>query len=78
MFLIKEYVLSLKENNVCVVCMGVGACGCVCWCVMSVCGWVCLVRPCIGIKKYPCCKSFSFICMYNNILCKLLVGEYDK
>jgi len=54
------------------VCMGVSVGGC----MVSVC--VCLVRPCIGIKKYPCCESFSFLCMYNNIFCKLLVDDYDK
>ena len=25
---------------------------------------MCLVRPCIGIKKYPCCRRvFSFVCI---------------
>ena len=34
--------------------------GWVCVCVVSMygCVCVCLVRPCIGIKKYPCCKFF--------------------
>ena len=64
------------------VCVGVCA-----WVWVLVCAWVwvhgehvcvCLVRPCIGIKKFPCCESFSFLCMYNNIFCKLLVDDYDK
>ena len=62
-----------------------GVCQCVCGCVVCGCGCmvsarvcVCLVGPCIGIKKYPCCRSFvSFVCIIIYFG-KLPVYDNDK